>query len=61
VKDVAAQVLPDGVKDWLQYERACREAGTLMFPSEEDVFAADDGNSWHLSGRWRGKNNFWLY
>jgi hypothetical protein len=43
VKDVAAQVLPDGVKDWLQYERACREAGTLMFPSEEDVFAADDG------------------
>jgi len=43
VKDVAADYLPDGVKDWIQYEKTCREAGTLMFPSEEEVLEADGG------------------
>jgi hypothetical protein len=43
IKDVAAEVQPDGVKDWLQYEKACREAGTLMFPSEEETLEADAG------------------
>ncbi len=44
VKDVAVDVIPDGVKDWLQYERACREAGTLIFPSEEEILEADGGS-----------------
>jgi SAM-dependent methyltransferase len=43
VKDVAADLLPDGVKYWLQYEKACREAGTLIFPSEEETLEADAG------------------
>lgn len=43
IKDVAADLLPDGVKDWIQYEKACREAGTLIFPSEEAALEADGG------------------
>ncbi|MFA5308193.1 MAG: methyltransferase domain-containing protein [Dehalococcoidales bacterium] len=43
VKDVAADAMPDGWKDWLQYEKACDEAGTLMFPSEEPVLREDAG------------------
>jgi len=43
IKDVAADVLPDGWKHWLQYEQACDEAGTLMFSSEAETLAADAG------------------
>ena len=38
-----ADVLPDGWRFWLQYEKACEEAGTLIFPSEEEVLEADAG------------------
>ena len=38
-----ADVLPDGWRDWLQYEQACDEAGTLLFPSEAEALAADAG------------------
>jgi ubiquinone/menaquinone biosynthesis C-methylase UbiE len=40
---VAADVLPDGWKDWLQYENACHEAGTLIFTSEAETLEADAG------------------
>jgi len=43
VKDVAADCLPDGWKHWLQYEKACHEAGTLMFTPEEEVLEEDAG------------------
>jgi SAM-dependent methyltransferase len=43
IRDVAADVMPDGVKHWVQYEKACREAGTLLFPSEEETLEADGG------------------
>jgi SAM-dependent methyltransferase len=43
VKNVTADLLPDGIKDWLRYEKACREAGTLIFPSEEETLEADAG------------------
>ena len=36
-------VLPDGVRDWVQYEKACNEAGTLIFPSDEEALEADAG------------------
>ena len=35
--------MPDGVKDWIQYEKACDEAGTLIFDSEADILEADGG------------------
>jgi SAM-dependent methyltransferase len=38
-----ADVMPDGWRHWLQYERACREVGTLLFPSEEESLEADAG------------------
>jgi SAM-dependent methyltransferase len=38
-----ADILPDGWRDWLQYEKACAEAGTLLFPSEEEPLEADAG------------------
>lgn len=38
-----ADVQPDGWRLWLQYEKACAEAGTLIFPSEEEVLEADAG------------------
>lgn len=38
-----ADLLPDGWKDWLQYEIACNEAGTLIFPSDEETLTADAG------------------
>jgi SAM-dependent methyltransferase len=41
--DVTAEPLADGVKDWIQYEKACDEAGTLMFPSEAEALEADNG------------------
>jgi SAM-dependent methyltransferase len=43
VKDVEADLLPDGWKHWLQYEKACHEAGTLLFPSEVAPLEADGG------------------
>jgi ubiquinone/menaquinone biosynthesis C-methylase UbiE len=43
IKDVAAEVLSDGWKDWLQYEKACHEAGTLIFASEAETLKADAG------------------
>ena len=43
VKDVEAEYMPDAVKDWIQYEKACDEAGTLMFPSEAPTLEADGG------------------
>jgi SAM-dependent methyltransferase len=43
IKEVSAEYLPDGVRDWLQYERACEEAGTLMFPCEAETLEADGG------------------
>jgi hypothetical protein len=39
----ASDVLADGWKDWLQYENACEEAGTLLFPSEAEALEADAG------------------
>jgi ubiquinone/menaquinone biosynthesis C-methylase UbiE len=41
--DIRAELLPDGVKDWIQYEKACDEAGTLMFPSEAPALEEDGG------------------
>ena len=38
-----ADVLPDGWREWLQYEKACDEAGTLIFPSEEETLVEDAG------------------
>ena len=38
-----ADVLLDGWRDWLQYEKACDEAGTLLFPSEEETLEEDAG------------------
>jgi hypothetical protein len=44
--DVAvADVLPDGWRHWLQYEQACEEAGTLLFPSEAEALEADAGSN----------------
>jgi SAM-dependent methyltransferase len=41
--DVTAELLAEGVKDWIQYEKACDEAGTLMFPSEAETLEEDGG------------------
>ena len=38
-----ADVLLDGWRDWLQYEKACDEAGTLIFPFEEETLEEDAG------------------
>jgi len=38
-----ADVLSDGWRDWIQYEKACEEAGTLLFPSEAESLEADGG------------------
>jgi SAM-dependent methyltransferase len=43
VKEVAADYQPDGIQHWLQYEKACEEAGTLLFPSEAEILEADEG------------------
>jgi SAM-dependent methyltransferase len=43
VEGVAADAMPDGWKDWLQYENACDEAGTLIFPSEAPTLLEDAG------------------
>ncbi len=38
-----ADVQTDGWRHWLQYEKACDEAGTLMFPSEAEILERDAG------------------
>ena len=38
-----ADVQPDGWRLWVQYEKACEEAGTLIFPSEAEWLEADAG------------------
>ena len=38
-----ADIQPDGWRLWLQYEQACDEAGTLIFPSEVEALEADAG------------------
>ncbi len=38
-----ADIQPDGWRLWLQYEKACEEAGTLIFPSEAETLEADAG------------------
>jgi SAM-dependent methyltransferase len=43
VKDVETDYMKDGVKYWIQYEKACEEAGTLIFDSEADVLEEDGG------------------
>jgi SAM-dependent methyltransferase len=43
IKNVEADLLPDGVKDWVRYEKACEEAGTLMVPSEAEPLETDGG------------------
>jgi SAM-dependent methyltransferase len=43
VQDVEADSIPDGWKDWLQYEKACHEAGTLLFPTEIVPLEEDKG------------------
>jgi SAM-dependent methyltransferase len=43
MENVTAELLPDGVNDWIQYEKACEEAGTLMFPSEAETLEEDAG------------------
>jgi SAM-dependent methyltransferase len=43
-----ADVMPDGWKHWLQYEQACDEAGTLMFPSEAEILQRDAGRYFAL-------------
>jgi ubiquinone/menaquinone biosynthesis C-methylase UbiE len=43
IDGVKADCMPDAVKDWVQYERACDEAGTLKFPSEADILEEDGG------------------
>jgi SAM-dependent methyltransferase len=43
IAEVEADYQPDGVQQWLQYEKACDEAGTLMFPSEAEPLEADGG------------------
>jgi SAM-dependent methyltransferase len=43
-----ADMMPDGWKHWLQYEQACDEAGTLMFPSEAEILQRDAGRYFAL-------------
>jgi SAM-dependent methyltransferase len=38
-----ADIQPDGWRLWLEYEKACEEAGTLIFPSEAETLEADAG------------------
>ncbi len=45
IENVAADNMPDAVPDWIRYEKACEEAGTLMFPSEAEPLEADGGKS----------------
>jgi SAM-dependent methyltransferase len=42
-RDVEADYQPDGVKYWIQYEKACEEAKTLIFASEAETLEEDNG------------------
>jgi hypothetical protein len=43
ITGVKTDYMPEAVKDWVQYERACDEAGTLMFPSDAGILEEDGG------------------
>jgi cyclopropane fatty-acyl-phospholipid synthase-like methyltransferase len=43
IRDVEADYQPDGVKYWIQYEKACEEAKTLIFASEAETLEEDNG------------------
>jgi SAM-dependent methyltransferase len=43
IANVTSDILPDAVKDWVRFEKACEEAGTLMVPSEAEPLEADGG------------------
>jgi ubiquinone/menaquinone biosynthesis C-methylase UbiE len=43
IESVIADLQPDGWKHWIQYEKACDEAGTLIFPSEAGLLESDAG------------------
>ncbi len=43
IKDVEADYQPDGIKHWIQYEKACEVAKTLIFTSEVETLEADAG------------------
>ena len=45
IKAVRADVLSDGIKHWIQYEKACEEAKTLIFTSEVETLEVDAGRS----------------
>lgn len=40
---VVVDILPDGWRWWLQFEKACVEAGTNIFPSDAETLEADGG------------------
>jgi ubiquinone/menaquinone biosynthesis C-methylase UbiE len=48
IKVETADVMPNGWSDWLQYDKACLEAGTLMFPTEIEMLEADAGRYFAL-------------
>jgi SAM-dependent methyltransferase len=50
IEDVKTEHLPNAVKDWIQYENACDEAGTLLFPSEVPNLEEDGGRWLSLVG-----------
>lgn len=43
INNVTADILPDGWKDWLQYDKACLEAKTILFPAEVEDLEEDAG------------------
>jgi|WetSurMetagenome_2_1015567.scaffolds.fasta_scaffold46149_3 SAM-dependent methyltransferase len=43
ITDVETGYMPEAVKDWVQYERACDEAGTLLFQSDANILEEDNG------------------
>ncbi len=50
VKVARAALLPDGWKDWMQYEHACHVTGNLVFPSVEESLGWDGGEYIGLAG-----------
>jgi SAM-dependent methyltransferase len=48
MKNVKADLLKDGWQDWLQYDRACLEAETILFPSEAEALEEDAGRYFAL-------------
>ena len=43
IQNVEADYQPEGVKHWIQYEKACEEAKTLIFDSEVETLETDNG------------------